>query len=186
MVASTGLSGSCGSSALHAQPALCWAYWSVQYSLSSVQLLSCAAFPPFPPLPPQSLSIQGEPQGIQWQLNTFLWIDFKALFPLGPSGRGSERRRGEEEELCVTLCIAVPGRARFPQFSDKDQQLAVVCASPACWSQDASTQRASRSYHFSSWWWIARCHLSVFCFALALSHFLRGKLMAATVVKNVD
>lgn len=66
------------------------------------------------PLPPQSLSIQGEPQGIQWQLNTFLWIGFKALFPLGPSGRGSRgggvgRRRATCNPLhCCTWQRTVP------------------------------------------------------------------------------
>lgn len=90
MVGSTGLSGSCGSLAMHAQPAFFSAYWFVQ-------LLSRAAFPS------QSLTIWGEPQGIQWQLNMFLWTDFKASFPLSPSWRGSEGRRGKEEVLHVTL-----------------------------------------------------------------------------------
>lgn len=115
----------------------------------SASLLCCFSFP-HPHL--QSLSIQGEPQGIQWQLNTFLWIDFKALFPLGPSGRGSEGKRGKEgEALHVTLCIAVPDRAWSPQFNHKEQQLAVVCTSPVCWSQDAGRQLASRSYCQSNW-----------------------------------
>lgn len=73
-----------------------WELWVVCPACSTcvvLSLLICSAFSEqcsasflccfssLPPLPPQSLSIQGEPQGIQWQLNTFLWIDFKALFP---------------------------------------------------------------------------------------------------------
>jgi len=96
MVDSAGLSWSCGSlPCILNLSVLSLLICSVLSEQCSASLWCCFSSPHSPP---QSLPIQGEPQGIQWQLNTFLWIDFKALFPLGPSGTGSEGRRGKQEE----------------------------------------------------------------------------------------